>query len=325
MRDFTYEETIKLFNEIKENREIPEDILADYINEYITDISNEDLANNLDISISTANNWLTGRNNISQLGKQAIGFQILLKVIICFMNHEKKNIIVKKGDLFDICYPKDNLYHSFATTTDYATAKFILLKNTIQKQLKDYEDILDNEYDIRKNMKKEGWQDNWTDVNYELNYYSKQYHEVKNTLDYISQIDIQQNSPLKKEQNSSLEQNTPKYIRNISFFERICKEKYKNCPYLSDLILDILKNIKGNYSLERGETKWISSGELKNFLAIKLQNKNICLFVKDKQHILNSDKIDIKPDRHPYVRFTIDSLKQKDDAIRIINKSIENA
>ena len=117
---------------------------------------------------------------------------------------------------------------------------------------------------------------------------------------------------------------TSLYQNNFSDFGKYCEQKYGKDTILYNLITNLLNKIKANFVLLQKDTKWVSDGEYKNFIAIKAQNKNFCITIKDKSRKLKATTFQIKKDRIPYIRFNIEKMEQLEEAATIINASLKN-
>lgn len=123
---------------------------------------------------------------------------------------------------------------------------------------------------------------------------------------------------------NNLKKTTHPNQSNFSDFEKYCEHKYGKDTMLYNLIIGLLKKIKAHFVLLQKDTKWVSNGKYKNFIAIKTQNKNFCITIRDKYRTLKAKTFQIKPDRNPYVRFNIERMEQLEEAAIIINASIKN-
>ena len=286
----------------------------------------KELSKRLDISESTANNWIDGRTDISKLGEQAIGYQLMLDLIRAYNWIPESNIVVKKQDIYEI-YSKneDGEYELLATTVNLRLARTIKEIRKVYEMLRMSKDFIFTEIQTREAS------------GYEPNELKEYKTDFTNLLDLISFIQDgvtysekceNENRKLIKELKEMLKNNLNKtsfyYQNDFSNFEKYCEQKYGKDTVLYDLIINLLKKIKAHFVLIQKDTKWVSEGEYKNFIAIKAQNKNFCIYIKDKSRHLNAKTFQIKNDRNPYVRFNIERMEQLEEAATIINASLKN-
>ena len=112
----------------------------------------KELAELLDVSDSTANNWLNGRTDISKLGEQAISYQIMIDLLRAYKNTPKSNIMIETKDgnyeIYGSCDNGD--YKLLATTGDAKIARTIKEINKLYKILAVCEDFISTELETRK-------------------------------------------------------------------------------------------------------------------------------------------------------------------------------
>lgn len=111
----------------------------------------KELSKKLDISESTANNWMTGRTDISKLGEQAIGYQLMLDLIRAYNWIPESNIVVKKQDVYEI-YSKneDGEYELLATTVNPRLARTIKEIRKVYEMLRMSFDFIFTELETRE-------------------------------------------------------------------------------------------------------------------------------------------------------------------------------
>ena len=117
MKPFTYYEAEKLLK--KEWKDLDMSVIN--LNDLTTP---KELSEELDISESTANNWLSKRTDISKLGEKALGYQLMLDLIQAYNRIPKSNIIVQKQDTYEIYSEnEDGQYEWLATTNNIKLAR----------------------------------------------------------------------------------------------------------------------------------------------------------------------------------------------------------
>ena len=286
----------------------------------------KELSKKLDISESTANNWIAGRTDISKLGEQAIEYQLMLDLISAYNRIPKSNIVVKKQDIYEIYSKnKDGKYELLATTADPKLARVIEEINKVYEMLGMSEDFISTEIQTREGSgysydELKGYKTdlaNLCDLIHYIQYGITLSEKMENyTRERMKEIgDIIRNN--KNKAPSS-------YQNDFSDFEKYCEQKYGKDTILYNLIINLLKKIKAYFVLVQKDTKWVSDGEYKNFIAIKAQNKSMCIFIKDKSRKLKATTFQIKDDRTPYIRFNIEKMEQLEEAATIINASLKN-
>ncbi len=145
MKNFTCYEAEKF---LKETAEKKLDIDNFDLNKFS---SAKEITELLDVSESTANNWLAGRTDISKLGKQAIAYQLLLDLIRTYYNTPKSNIVVKKQDVFEIYSEGENgEYELLATTSNSKIARTIKEVKKIYNMLNVCRCFISTELDVRR-------------------------------------------------------------------------------------------------------------------------------------------------------------------------------
>ena len=146
MKNFTYYEAEKFLKEVAQGQDL------DIDNFDLSEFSNaKEVSKLLDVSESTANNWLAGRTDISKLGEQAIGYQLMINMVEAYKNTPKSNILVKNDDGYVIYREKsDGEYEFFAKTNDIKLARTIKEINKVYKLLVLCERFVSEELKIRE-------------------------------------------------------------------------------------------------------------------------------------------------------------------------------
>ena len=146
MKNFKYYEAEKFLKEIARNKTI--DIDNFDLNKH-TDA--EEISNLLELSKSAANNWLSGRTDISKLGKQALACQLMLDLIQTYNNIPQSNIVVKKQDAYEIYSALENgEYELLATTTNPKLARTIKEIQKVYNILNICRDFISTELETRE-------------------------------------------------------------------------------------------------------------------------------------------------------------------------------
>lgn len=146
MRNFTYYEAEKFLKEIAKNKAI--DIDNFDINKHS---DAKEISNLLDVSESTANNWLSGRTDLSKLGKQALAYQLMLDLVHTYNNTPRSNVVVKKQDIYEIYSDTANgEYELLATTTNIKLARTIKEIQKIYNILDICRDFISTELETRE-------------------------------------------------------------------------------------------------------------------------------------------------------------------------------
>lgn len=146
MRNFTYYEAEKFLKEIAKNKAI--DIDNFDLNKHS---DAKEISNLLDVSESTANNWLSGRTDLSKLGKQALAYQLILDLVHTYNNTPRSNVVVKKQDIYEIYSDTANgEYELLATTTNIKLARTIKEIQKIYNILDICRDFISTELETRE-------------------------------------------------------------------------------------------------------------------------------------------------------------------------------
>lgn len=146
MRNFSYYEAKKFLEDVsKKGIDINQFDLEEFYNA-------KELAELLDVSDSTANNWLNGRTDISKLGEQALSYQIMIDLLRAYKNTPKSNIMIETKDgNYEIYGISDNGdYKLLATTGDAKIARTLKEINKLYKILAVCEDFISTELGTRE-------------------------------------------------------------------------------------------------------------------------------------------------------------------------------
>ena len=112
MKNFTYYEAEKFLKEVAQGQDL------DIDNFNLSEFSNaKEVSKLLDVSESTANNWLAGRTDVSKLGEQAIGYQLMINMVEAYKNTPKSNILVQNQEEYSIYSESENGTHELLATT----------------------------------------------------------------------------------------------------------------------------------------------------------------------------------------------------------------
>ena len=311
MRNFSYYEAKKFLDDVsKKGIDIDQFDLEEFY-------SQDDIAKLLDVSASTVNNWFNGRSPISKLGERAISYLILSNAVSAYKKKKTTSVLINTNGNFKIFDTKnERTYDEIATTSDAQVARYVQEMKRVLKLLNGYLELIEYEIEARE--------DNGE-------YLLEERNDLVDTISYIKKgiILSEENDKINEESLNILQEHmnnssNDEYHRDYQNFQRYCDNRYGKDSEQSLLIMNLLKEIKANFVLLRKDTKWVTEGDYKNFLAIRPQNNNFCIFLKDKNRKLYSKTFIIKNDRIPYVRFNLENRKQLDDAIRIINESLKN-
>ena len=92
---------------------------------------------------------------------------------------------------------------------------------------------------------------------------------------------------------------------------------------LAQTFLTSVREFSDDALVEGNARKWVTKP--RNFLAITIQNrkKNFAVSVKTTPTLSNLRSLDVRSDRHPYVRFWLESENQIIDALRATRASFE--
>ncbi|MBE6453892.1 MAG: helix-turn-helix domain-containing protein [Alphaproteobacteria bacterium] len=311
MRNFSYYEAKKFLEDVsKKGIDIDQFDLEEFYDA-------KELAELLDVSDSTVNNWFNGRSPISKLGERAISYLILSNAVSAYKKKKTTSVLINTNGNFKIFDTKnERTYDEIATTSDAQVARYVQEMKRVLKLLNGYQELIEYEIEARE--------DNGE-------YLLEERNDLVDTISYIKKgiILSEENDKINEEFLNILQEHmnnssNDEYHRDYQNFQRYCDNRYGKDSEQSLLIMNLLKEIKANFVLLRKDTKWVTEGDYKNFLAIRPQNNNFCIFLKDKNRKLYSKTFIIKNDRIPYVRFNLENRKQLDDAIRIINESLKN-
>lgn len=311
MRNFSYYEAKKFLDDVsKKGIDIDQFDLEEFY-------SQDDIAKLLDVSASTVNNWFNGRSPISKLGERAISYLILSNAVSAYKKKKTTSVLINTNGNFKIFDTKnERTYDEIATTSDAQVARYVQEMKRVLKLLNGYLELIEYEIEAREENGE---------------YLLEERNDLVDTISYIKKgiILSEENDKINEEFLNILQKHmnnssNDEYHRDYQNFQRYCDNRYGKDSEQSLLIMNLLKEIKANFVLLRKDTKWVTEGDYKNFLAIKPQNNNFCIFLKDKNRKLYSKTFIIKNDRIPYVRFNLENRKQLDDAIRIINESLKN-
>lgn len=144
MKPFTYYEAEKLLK--KEWKDLDMSVIN--LNDLTTP---KELSEELDISESTANNWLSKRTDISKLGEKAVGYQLMLDLIQAYNRIPKSNIIVQKQDTYEIYSEnEDGQYEWLATTNNIKLARTLKEIQKVYTMLKMSADFISTEIETRE-------------------------------------------------------------------------------------------------------------------------------------------------------------------------------
>lgn len=311
MRNFSYYEAKKFLDDVsKKGIDIDQFDLEEFY-------SQDDIAKLLDVSASTVNNWFNGRSPISKLGERAISYLILSNAVSAYKKKKTTSVLINTNGNFKIFDTKnEHTYDEIATTSDAQVARYVQEMKRVLKLLNGYQELIEYEIEAREENGE---------------YLLEDRNDLVDTISYIKKgiILSEENDKIKEEFSNILQEHmnnssNDEYHRDYQNFQRYCDNRYGKDSEQSLLIMNLLKEIKANFVLLKKDTKWVTEGDYKNFLAIRPQNNNFCIFLKDKNRKLYSKTFIIKNDRIPYVRFNLENRKQLDDAIRIINESLKN-
>ena len=108
------------------------------------------LAKLLDISPSTASNWISSNENISTMAKQALGFHRLKKLVSDFFSHPRNSFIVKTDNSYEVYQKEGEFFKKIATTDDIAIARLIEKRNMMLPLIKKAIEFIEDELKTRE-------------------------------------------------------------------------------------------------------------------------------------------------------------------------------
>lgn len=240
----------------------------------------QELSKMLDISESTANNWLNKRNDISNLGEQAILYHLLKDLINTQKYNLKSNILVNNNDIFEIYRRTDkDTYELLATTKD------IHLARTIQNIHKVYDALSYSIEFIQQEI------NSLQDYGVECGGYKRELINIKDLIHYINKGETY--SKAKEErQKKDMEE----FIKNLDELE-----KSENKQILSKDIDNIQNSEINSDSLyiQTDDKKLydavIPNGALIKYEPLRTRNlkyRGICLYVKKlKDNCYQTEKV----------------------------------
>ncbi len=238
MKNFTYYEAEKFLKEIAKNKAIDVDNFD--LNKHS---DAEEISNLLDVSESTANNWLSGRTDISKLGKQALACQLMLDLIQTYNNIPQSNIIVKKQDTYEIYSALENgEYELLATTTNPKLARTIKEIQKVYNILNVCRDFISTELETRESN---GYEDSLI-----LPYRT----DLNNLIDLIHYI---QDGVTFSEKYENLLQTPIDFNFDAKKFENTPELKTDNKDVISEFVSPIFRTYKGQI-----DTKKIPEGTI---------------------------------------------------------------
>ncbi len=112
----------------------------------------QELADMLDISVSTANNWISAKGDISEMAKQALGYQRLKTLISNFLKQSEEAIICQKDNYYEIYQKTGSFYEIIATTKYLEIARLIQKKALLIKLLKWALNFIQTELETRESV-----------------------------------------------------------------------------------------------------------------------------------------------------------------------------
>ena len=238
MRNFTYYEAEKFLKEIAKNKAIDVDNFD--LNKYS---DTEEISNLLEVSVSTANNWLSGRTDISKLGKQALACQLMLYLVHTYNSIPQSNIVVKKQDTYEIYSAStDGEYKLLATTTNLKLARTIKEIQKVYEMLVMSENFISTELETRESN---GYEDSLI-----LPYRT----DLNNLIDLIHYI---QDGVTFSEKYENLLQTPIDFDFDAKKFENTPELKTDSKDVVSEFIYPIPRTYKGQI-----DTKKIPEGTL---------------------------------------------------------------
>lgn len=110
----------------------------------------QELANMLGISPSTANNWISSKEDISTMAKQALGFDRLKKLVSDFFSHPKNSFVVKTDNSYEVYQKEGEFFKKIAATDDIKIARLIEKRNMMLPLIKKAAEFIKDELKIRE-------------------------------------------------------------------------------------------------------------------------------------------------------------------------------
>lgn len=110
----------------------------------------QELANMLGISPSTANNWISSKEDISTMAKQALGFDRLKKLVSDFFSHPKNSFVVKTDNSYEVYQKEGEFFKKIAATDDIKIARLIEKRNMMLPLIKKAIEFIEDELKIRE-------------------------------------------------------------------------------------------------------------------------------------------------------------------------------
>ena len=136
-----------------------------------------ELTEELDISESTANNWLKNRTEISKLGEKAAKYQLMLDLLQAYNSIPKSNVVVKKQDIYEIYSEnEEGQYELLATTNNPKVARTLKEIQKVYAMLKMSANFISNEIETLESV---------NDGDIDLSGYKTDYANLMDLLHYI--------------------------------------------------------------------------------------------------------------------------------------------
>ena len=170
MKKFTYYEAEKFLKKEREDLDVSVELLKDLTTAH-------ELSEALDISESTANNWLSERTDISKLGEQAVGYQLMLDLLQAYNKIPESNVVVKKQDTYEIYSEnEEGQYELLATANNPKLARTLKEIRKIYAMLKMSANFIRNEIETLESV---------NDGDIDLSGYKTDYTNLMDLIHYI--------------------------------------------------------------------------------------------------------------------------------------------
>lgn len=192
----------------------------------------QELANLLGISVSTANNWISSKEDISKMAKQALGFERLKWLISRLFDRPEKVFIVKKDDCYEVYQKQNNFYEKIAITKYAETARLIEKEASLIKSLKWAINFINEELKIRDSSDAQAYYKDFYNLLDCVFYikteetYSEKHQKIIDELDLTTKEEVPSHEPSPFNNIDSLKGAIFRYISNTT---KNLYKKYEGC------------------------------------------------------------------------------------------------
>lgn len=244
-----------------------------------------ELTEELDISESTANNWLKNRTEISKLGEKAAKYQLMLDLLQAYNSIPKSNVVVKKQDIYEIYSEnEEGQYELLATTNNPKVARTLKEIQKIYAMLKMSANFILNEIETLESV---------NDGDIDLSGYKTDYANLIDLLHYI-----QDGKTWSEKYESILKEPIDLYFTPDKVIHTP-ELKSDNEDVLTELVSPLFKTYKGQIDTDQIPEgtliqRVIKKGEKKGEYNLKKINGKIVNLENGKEYqSINSASMDI--------------------------------